>query len=68
LLLAVLGTVLLQLGVIYIPSLNKFFHTEPLTLVEMLAAFGISSLTFFVVELEKKVKRIVKLSGRRIRH
>ncbi|WP_276502012.1 cation-translocating P-type ATPase [Terrimonas pollutisoli] len=63
LLLAVFGTVLLQLAVIYIPSLNKFFHTEPLTLVEMLAAFGISSLVFFVVELEKKVKRIVKKSS-----
>ena len=61
---AVLGTVLLQLAVIYMPSLNKFFHTEPLTLVEMLAAFGISSLVFFVVELEKKVKRILKLPRR----
>ncbi|MFC0775799.1 cation-translocating P-type ATPase [Terrimonas alba] len=63
LLLAVFGTVLLQLAVIYMPSLNKFFHTEPLTLTEMLAAFGISSLVFFVVELEKKVKRILKKSS-----
>ena len=53
-------TVLLQLAVIYIPFLNKFFHTQPLTLVEMLIAVGVSSIVFFVVELEKKVKRIVR--------
>jgi len=56
-------TVLLQLAVIYIPFLNKFFHTQPLTLAEMLIATGISSIVFFVVELEKKAKRIMRLNN-----
>ncbi len=51
-------TVLLQLAVIYIPFLNKFFHTQPLTPAEMLTVAGISSIVFFVVEIEKKIKRV----------
>jgi Ca2+-transporting ATPase len=60
-------TVLLQLAVIYIPFLNKFLHTKPLTLAEMLTATGISSIVFFVVEIEKKIKRVKmqKISGKR---
>ncbi len=57
---AISVTVLLQLAVIYLPFLNKFFHTQPLTLAEMLIATGVSSIVFFTVELEKKVKRIIK--------
>ncbi len=54
---AVLGTVLLQLAVIYVPYLNKFFHTQPLTIGELAIAIGVSSIVFIVVELEKAVKR-----------
>lgn len=57
LLLAIGVTVLLQLGVIYIPYFNTFFHTQPLTLVELLVAIGASSVTFIAVEIEKAVKR-----------
>lgn len=57
LLLAVLATVGLQLAVIYVPYLNTFFHTQPLTLAELLIATGVSSLTFMAVEIEKAVKR-----------
>ncbi|PZR30084.1 MAG: ATPase [Citrobacter freundii] len=57
LLLAVIGTVILQLGVIYIPFLNTFFHTQPLTGMELLLAFGASAVVFLVVEIEKTVKR-----------
>jgi Ca2+-transporting ATPase len=59
LLFAVLGTVLLQLAVIYIPFLNTFFHTQPLTLAELLIVTGASGLVFFVVEIEKGIKRSV---------
>ncbi len=62
LLLAVSGTVLLQLAVIYIPFLNTFFHTQPLTLIELLIVTGVSSIVFLVVELEKVVKRSLKKS------
>jgi Ca2+-transporting ATPase len=57
LLLAVSATILLQIAVIYIPLLNNFFHTQPLTLVELLATAGISSIVFIVVEIEKAIKR-----------
>lgn len=57
LLLAVLFTVLLQLAVIYMPALNKFFHTQPLTAIEVLVTAGVSSIVFIVVEIEKAVKR-----------
>ena len=54
---AVLGTIGLQLAVVYIPALNKYFHTQPLTAKELLLAFAISAVVFIVVELEKIVKR-----------
>lgn len=60
LLAAVLATVLLQLAVIYMPWLNTFFHTQPLTLTELLIAFGVSAIVFVVVEIEKTVKRKIK--------
>ncbi|MCG2615349.1 cation-translocating P-type ATPase [Terrimonas sp. NA20] len=57
LLLAVGGTVLLQLAVIYVPILNGFFHTQPLTAGELGLAFGASAIVFVVVEIEKLIKR-----------
>ena len=57
LLLAVTGTIGLQLAVVYVPFLNSYFHTEPLTAMELVLAFAISGITFVVVELEKMVKR-----------
>jgi Ca2+-transporting ATPase len=57
---AVLGTVALQLAVIYIPYLNVFFHTAPLTAIELAIAFGVSSIVLVAVELEKKLKRMRK--------
>lgn len=60
LLFAVLGTVLLQLAVIYIPFLNTFFHTQPLTFTELLIVIAVSALVFVVVEIEKGIKRSVR--------
>jgi len=57
---AISVTVLLQLAVIYLPVFNKYFHTQPLTVSEILIATGISSTVLLVVELEKKVKRTPK--------
>lgn len=57
LLLAVTGTVLLQLAVIYLPFLNSFFHTQPLSLPELLLAFAVSGIIFVAVEVEKIFKR-----------
>lgn len=57
LLLAVAVTVLLQLAVIYVPFLNAYFHTQPLSAKELLLVFGVSSIVLLVVEAEKFVKR-----------
>lgn len=58
---AVALTVGLQMAVIYVPFMNKFFHTQPLTWQESAVAFGVSSLTFWAVEVEKMVKRSRKI-------
>ena len=60
LLLAVSATMLLQLAVIYLPFLNTFFHTKPLSAWELLISVGISSVVFIAVEIEKWAKRSVK--------
>ncbi len=50
---AVLLTLALQLAVIYVPALNPIFKTQPLPLFDLLVCLGLSSLTLWVVELEK---------------
>lgn len=54
---AVLLTFVLQLAIIYVPALNVFFNTQPLTIVELLTAIGVSSIVFIAVEIEKMIKR-----------
>jgi Ca2+-transporting ATPase len=50
---AVLLTLALQLAVIYVPALNPIFKTQPLPVFDLLVCLGLSSLTLWVVELEK---------------
>lgn len=57
LLFAVLATVALQLAVIYLPFLNRFFHTKPLTTKELLLTIVISSLIFWTLEIQKFIRR-----------
>lgn len=54
---AVLLTLVLQLGTLYIPSLNVIFKTEPLSLAELGLCLAASSVVFFAVEIEKYWKR-----------
>ena len=58
---ALLGAVaigaLLQLMVIYVPVLNGFMKTEPLTAGELAFCIGASSLVFVAVEVEKWLAR-----------
>ena len=53
LLLAVSVTTLLQLLLVYVPPLQAFFGTQPLTPIQLLICLGFSSLMFVWVELEK---------------
>jgi Ca2+-transporting ATPase len=54
---AFLITFMLQMITIYVPFLNPVFKTQPLSLNELLATFGLSFIVFFTVEAEKWWKR-----------
>lgn len=54
---AVALTFLLQLAVIYVPFFNSVFHTAPLSASELLTCIGLSSIVFFMVEIEKALHR-----------
>ncbi|MFO8090607.1 MAG: cation-translocating P-type ATPase [Desulfatiglandaceae bacterium] len=54
---AVLLTLALQMGTIYVPVLNPIFKTVPLSIGELLVTFLLSSVVFVAVEIEKVVKR-----------
>jgi Ca2+-transporting ATPase len=60
---AVLLTVGLQLAVIYVPALNPIFKTQPLPLFDLAVCFGLSSLVWVAVELEKALVRRGLLYG-----
>ena len=57
LLAAVLITIGLQLGVIYLPPLQGVFKTSALSLQELGICFALASLVFVAVEIEKLLVR-----------
>jgi Ca2+-transporting ATPase len=57
LLVAVVSTVGLQLATIYLPAMNRVFHTEPLTAGELGACAALASVVFCAVEFEKFLVR-----------
>src|SRR3989304_9334951 len=50
---AVLGTVAIQLLIIYLPPLQPIFETEALSPVELGVMLAVSTLAFVAVEVEK---------------
>jgi Ca2+-transporting ATPase len=54
---AIAVTILLQLAVIYLPALNRIFHTQPLPLVDLTVCFVFASIALFAVEILKLVRR-----------
>jgi P-type Ca2+ transporter type 2C len=50
---AILGTIILQLAVVYVAPLRSFFGTHPLSLFELGVCFGCSLLIFIWIEGEK---------------
>jgi Ca2+-transporting ATPase len=54
---AVLGTIALQLAVIYSPIGNEWFKTQALPATELLICCGLALVVFFVVEGEKALIR-----------
>ena len=61
---AVLLTLVLQMGVIYIPFFQDVFRTQALNLKELLLCIGLSSIPFWAVEIEKWTKRRRRLAPR----
>jgi Ca2+-transporting ATPase len=54
---AIALTVVLQLIAIYLPFFNQVFGTQPLTLAQLGLVFVLSTIVFWVVELEKLLLR-----------
>jgi Ca2+-transporting ATPase len=54
---AVLLTITLQLALVYLPFLQKFFQTVPLSALDLIICFVLSSTLFWAVELEKFLLR-----------
>jgi Ca2+-transporting ATPase len=54
---AVILAVLLQLAITYIPLMQPIFRTEALTAMELAVVFGLSSLVYIAVEIEKLIAR-----------
>ena len=54
---AVLLTFGLQMATIYVPVLNPIFRTAPLTMPELAVCVALSSVVFFVIEIEKYLAR-----------
>ena len=50
-------TVVLQLGVLYLPFMQRFFQVTPLTLGELLISALVGSLALVGIEIEKRVLR-----------
>lgn len=56
-LVAIALTVALHLLIIYVPFGNRLFSTQRLTLAELGITLAVSSLVFWVVELQKLILR-----------
>ena len=54
---AVMLTFVLQVAVIYVPFLQRLFDTTPLSAVELIIAFAVSSTILWAIELQKLVVR-----------
>lgn len=54
---AIAGTLILQLMAVYLPFFNQIFGTNPLTLSQLLICLILSTVVFWVVELEKLLMR-----------
>lgn len=57
LLAAIVLNIFLQMIVVYTPFLNPIFHTEPLSLVELILTLALSLVVLFGVEIEKLWKK-----------
>ena len=57
LVLVVVATLLLQTALIYVPVLQKVFSTRPLSAFDLVFSVLLSSIVFWVIELQKHLAR-----------
>ena len=55
---AIAATFILQLILIYVPLMQRFFSTKPLTLRDLAIALVVSLIIFIAVEIEKWIRRV----------
>lgn len=67
LLLAVLLTFGLQMATIYIPFLQGIFKTQPLSIWELMLCVALSTVVFWVVEIEKAYRRRASVEAAPVR-
>lgn len=60
---AVFITLILQMGVIYLPFMNTLLKTTPLSLSELLLCFAFAAVVFHAVEMEKWIKKRYSKNG-----
>ncbi len=56
---AIITTFLLQMALIYVPLLQRFFGTKALDVQDLMIALVCSSVVFFAVEIEKWIRRML---------
>jgi Ca2+-transporting ATPase len=54
---SVVLTNVLQLGVIYLPFMQKIFDTHPLNVFELIVCLLASAVIFFSIELSKRLRK-----------
>jgi hypothetical protein len=53
------GVIALQLGLTYLPLMNRLFETRPVALVDGIVIIGIGVALFAILEIEKRMQRAV---------
>ncbi len=53
------GVIALQLGLTYLPLMNRLFETRPVALVDGLVIIAIGVALFAILEIEKRMQRVV---------
>jgi hypothetical protein len=66
--LAWLGTLLLQLGLIYWPPTRAALDLQPLTLADLAIVLFASTTTFWAIEAEKLIARLRTRSNPAVKH
>jgi hypothetical protein len=57
--------VLLQIAYTYLPAMNTVFQSTPLDLEAWLRIMVLATIAYFIIELDKWIRRIYRSKGRK---